>query len=640
MFGYNSRHSRSVVLGKFMPDTSAPPILAQFRNFELDLHTGELRRNGVLIKLQHQPTKILRLLVSRPGKVVTRQELAEVIWGSQTFVDFEQGLNFAIRQVRSVLEDDAEHPRFLETIPKRGYRFIAEVKEIAPAPQSIAKVVTIPVTARHRKIQPRYLFISAIIIVAIALMLALDLNHLPDHASAEQNRQPISSLAVLPLRNLSLDPEQQYFSDGLTDELITEISKIGKLRVLSHTSVNRYKDTKLSLPEIAHELGVDGVVEGTIMRSGNRVRITAQLIDARTDQHLWAESYERDFKDVLDLQADVARQISAQVGVSLTPGEQMSLANTRAVDPEAHENLLKGDFYWNRLNCIDFKKALQYYQLAIVKDPNYAQAYSAEAQAYFNLADWACASQSEMFPKAEAAALKAVQLDPNSPNAHEALGELAFYYEWNWPKAEREYQRAIQLDPNSARDSYAIFLMAMGKTEQGLTEMKKSHQLDPTSEMENVTSTYVFYLAHRYDEAIAQAKKTLQLYPNSHSIYYWLGQCYERKGMNDKAVESYWKSDSGSGGLWVETSRNAYKEDGMRGFWQHQLKMNIDKKPLEACWNSLIYAHIGDKQRTLALLDSGYQHHCDGLQFLKTEPVYDDLRTEPKYKELVARLQL
>ena len=624
-----------------MPASSTTPLLAYFADFELDLRTGELRRNGILLKLQPQPTKILKLLVSRAGKVVSRQELAEEVWGSQTFVDFEQGLNFAIRQIRTVLEDDAERPRFLETAPKRGYRFVAEVKDSRAATPPEPKVVIIPsLPEQKRKVQPRHVLIFVPIIATIVLMFALDLNHLPGHAAGGKNGQQISSIAVLPLQNLSHDPEQEYFSDGMTDELITEIAKIGKLRIISHTSVNRYRNTQLSLPEIAQELGVDGVVEGTVMRSGNHVRITAQLINAHTDQHVWAESYERDFKDVLDMQADVARQIAAEVGINLTPGEQMSLASNRAIDPEAHEDLLKGDFYWNRLNCADFKKALDYYQRAVAKDPNYALAYNGEADSYFNLADWACGSQAEMFPKAEAAALKAVQLDPNLADAHASLGELAFYYEWNWPKAEQEYQRAMQLDPNAAHDSYAIFLIAMGRTEQGIAEMKKAHQIDPTSEMANVTSTYVFYLAHRYDDAIEQANKTLELYPNSHSIYYWLGQSYERKGMYDQAVQSYWKSDTGFGPPWLEASRNAYKEDGMRGFWRHQLKMQIEKKPLEACWNSLIYAHIGDKERTLALLDSGYQHHCDGLQFLKAEPVYDGLRNESKYKELVARLQL
>ncbi|HEX5316051.1 MAG TPA: tetratricopeptide repeat protein, partial [Candidatus Kapabacteria bacterium] len=415
-----------------------------------------------------------------------------------------------------------------------------------------SKVVTLPSPPNTKhKIHGRYLFISVFVIAALILAFALDLNHLPGHAS--RNGHPrISSIAVLPLQNLSHDPEQEYFSDGMTDELITEIAKVNRLRVISHTSVNRYRDTKLSLPEIASELGVEGVVEGTVMRSGNHVRITAQLIDARSDQHIWAESYDRDFKDVLDMQAEVARQIAAKVGITLTQGEQMNLASNHAIDPEAHEYLLKGDFYWNRLDCADFKKALNYYQQAVAKDPKYALAYDGEADSYFNLADWGCDSQAEMFPKAKVAALKAVELDPNLADAHTSLGELAFYYEWNWPKAEQEYQQAMQLDPNAAHDSYAIFLVAMGRTEQGLSEMKKAHQIDPTSEMENVTSTYVFYLAHRYDEAIEQAQRTLELYPSSHSIYYWLGQSYERKGMNEQAVDAYLKSDDGFGPDWHE----------------------------------------------------------------------------------------
>jgi TolB-like protein/DNA-binding winged helix-turn-helix (wHTH) protein len=311
-----------------MPASSATPLLVIFADFELDLHTGELRRKGVLLKLQPQPTKVLKLLVSRAGKVVSRQELAEEVWGSQTFVDFEQGLNFAIRQIRTVLEDDAEHPRFLETVPKRGYRFIAAVKENALTAPVEFKVITIPPSPEHKhKVEIRHVLTLAPVIAAIVLMFALDLNHLPNHARGGENHRQISSIAVLPLQNLSHDPEQQYFSDGMTDELITEIAKVNELRVISRTSVNRYRDTSLSVPEIADELGVDGVVEGTVMRSGDHVRITAQLIDARSDQHVWAESYDRDFKDALDMQADVARRIAAEVGSTLKPKVGMNLVS-------------------------------------------------------------------------------------------------------------------------------------------------------------------------------------------------------------------------------------------------------------------------------------------------------------------------
>ena len=398
--------------------------MLSFGEYELDCLTGELRRNGSVLKLQPQPAKLLGVLLGRAGEVVTRQELADQVWGSETYVDFEHGLNSAIRQIRIVLQDPAEHPRYLETVPKRGYRFIAPVGD-RPAHSQGSPVAEGVFSSRKRI--PLYLAASTVVVVLVVIAMLSSGRRW--FGAARHDR--IRSLAVLPLHNLSGDPQQEYFSDGMTDELITDLAKVSGLRVTSHTSVERYKELKRPLPEIGRELGVDAIVEGSIMRSTDRVRITAQLIDAHSDQHVWAESYERDARDVLGLQGEVAQEIASRIGIKLTAGEQTSLAGKREVDPAAHESYLKGSFYFNRLNCGDFETALKYYQEAVAKDPTFAPAYSGISETYFYLADWRCWPQAT-FAKVEPAALKAVELDPNYGEAHASVAELAFSHYWNW----------------------------------------------------------------------------------------------------------------------------------------------------------------------------------------------------------------
>ena len=617
--------------------------LVRFGDCELDLQTGELCRNGTSLRLQPQPAKILTMLVSRAGEVVTRQELAQEVWGSDTFVDFEQGLNFAIRQIRAALEDDPETPRFLETLPKRGYRFTAPVSNEAaraavgsPAPVGLS-------SPDPRKVIPRYAFAFLIIAATAAvLMFAIGWRHLHQPQSGAANSPAIASLAVLPLHNLSRDPDEEYFSDGMTDELITELAKVGKLRLISHTSVERYKETKRPLPEIARELGVDAVVEGTVMRSGNRVRITAQLIDARSDQHLWAQSYERDLRDVLALQDEVAQRIATEIGINLTTGEQARLASPRVVDPAAHEAYLRGNFYWSRLNCDGSRKGLEYFQQAVAKDPHFAPAYVGVAQAYFTLGDWGC-SPREVFAKSKSAALKATELDPGLGPAHAWLGILAFFYEWEWQNAEKELKQAIELDPSyvPAHLSYAVFLVTMARRDEGFAELKRARELDPTSELTNMMSVHVLYLARQYDQAIEQAKTAVDLYPGSNGTYFWLGASYERKSMYEQASAAFLQADAldGASPRDLDALRNAYRKSGIRGFWQQEIvRANGNKS--DACWATIAYAHMGERERTLESLNLAFEQHCTVLRMVIIDPVYDSLRNDPRFKALITRLRL
>jgi TolB-like protein/DNA-binding winged helix-turn-helix (wHTH) protein len=610
----------------------------RFEGFELDLRTGELRRDGTPVRLQPQPAKVLALLVSRAGEVVTRDELVRHVWGADTFVDFDKGLTFAIRQIRTALEDNAEQPKFLETLPKRGYRFVARVEVPASEIPAIEERPTAEVLPQTHKQVFRY-GVSAAVLVAIALGLIIVWRHFgaPKLRAAGP---AITSVAVLPLRNLSRDAEQEYFSDGMTDELITELAKVGNLRVISHTSVGRYKDTQERLPDIARELGVEAVVEGTVMRSGDRIRITAQLIDARTDRHLWAEKYERDFRETLTLQSEIAQQIAAEIGVNLTMADRARLIRTQVVDPVAYEAYLRGRFFWDKLRCSGFRQALNYYEQAGAKDPTFARAFVGIAETEYNLADWGCEPQMETFGKSKAAALKAIGLDPTLASAYAQLAALDFAPEWDWPKAEREYLHAVSLDANDAgtHRSYAIFLVAMGRREQALAEMRKAYELDPVSETTNMLGAYVLYCAHRYDEAIAQGQKTLELYPNSGATHYWMGHIYEQKGMAQEAFDSYLKSNRGTPAEFAALHA-AFEKGGLRGFWLQQFKTSKNK-PDWPCWKAMLYGHTGDNEHAMQMLAQSFDYHCDGLQFLKTNPLFDSLHDDPRYQELISKLKL
>jgi len=454
-------------------------------------------------------------------------------------------------------------------------------------------------------------------------------------------RARIESVAVLPLRNLSNDPQQEYFSDGMTDELITDLAKSGGLRVISHTSVERYKNTKTPLPEIAKQLGVDAIVEGTVMRSADKVRITAQLIDARSDRHLWADSYERDLRDVFSLQDEVARQIAGEIGINLISGQQPQPANPRAFDPVAHEGYLRGKFYWNQLSCDGFSKSRQYFEQAVKRDPEFARAYVGLAESYFALGDWGCSSEPGLIAKSKAAALKALELDPSLGEAHAWLGKEAFFYEWDFPKADNELKQAVELSPNYPEGHiiYAVFLISTGKRELGLAEMTKARDIDPISQLPNVIAVVAFYLARQYDAAIEQGKKTIELYPDSVGAYDWLGYAYEKRGLSDQAIATYLKAKELRGASPKELSafRTASQKDGVRGLWQIELE-NAERNPATtACWLTKIYAHLGNKDRALKFLKQSSQEHCSGPHTTIADPIFDDFHRDPEFKELMAR---
>jgi TolB-like protein/DNA-binding winged helix-turn-helix (wHTH) protein/Tfp pilus assembly protein PilF len=627
-----------------------PREVLLFGNYEFDCHTGELRRGGTALKLQPQPAKVLSILVRRAGDIVTREELTEQVWGSETYVDFEHGLNFAIRKIRTVLEDDPDQPTFVETIPKRGYRFIAAVTNPATGQEQpqVMPAAGMPTRSPARR---KILYAGAAIVLAVIFGLSwYHRNSIVGPANARQ----IRSLAVLPLRNLSDDPSQEYFSDGMTDELITDLAKARGLRVISHTSVERFKGTKLSLPEIARQLGgVDAVVEGTILRSGDRIRITAQLIDARSDQHLWANSYDRSLRDVLSTENQVSQSIAQTIELELSGEARTYLASARPINPEAHDAYLKGRFFWSQRSEPDLKKAIDSFQLAIAKDPNYAPAYSGLADTYFYLGyAWGKMPPTEAMPLARAAASRAVELDPNSAEAHTSLAMVELTYDWNFPGAEQEFKRAIALNPNYewAHHAYSGLLIASGRPEQAILEARKAVETDPLSvPARNILALELMDAGH-LDESIQEDLKTLEIDPNpTHLavIHSRLQDSYRRKGMPQESFEEHIKTLQANGvdSKGIDEQRKLYAENGWRGIHESDLKSALANWKKEhwhfnAFMIAEMYARMGHKDQAFAWLNQCLALHSTMMIWIDSDPGggFGQLRSDPRFAELKRKM--
>ena len=472
---------------------SSSAEVIRFHAFEVDTVTGELRKHGLRIKLQEQPFQVLCLLLARPGELVTREELRKMLWPADTFVDFEHGLNKTINKLREALSDDRETPRYIETLPRRGYRFIAPLISAQPpsgpnGPPAVLVAQPDPVvTSKPRRagwMTPTlFILLAALALVALALWYGLARRRVFP-APASLSSTPIRSLAVLPLQNLSGDNDQEYFAQGMTDELITDLGQMSALRVISRTSVMQYKGTAKPLQQIGRELGADAILEGAVFRSGSRVRITAQLIDVRTDHHLWAHAYERDLRDVLVLQDEVARNIANEIRVELTPQERARLATPRPVNSEAYDAYIKGRSSMCGANTDDgVRTAIKYFERAIELDPTYAAPYAGLADAYSTQGFGYFVPPREAYPRAKAAAAKALALDENSAEAYASLCWIRVHFDWDWPAAGRDCTRALELDPNSgdAAPSASDYYLLMGRTDEALVLLRRAVERDPLS---------------------------------------------------------------------------------------------------------------------------------------------------------------
>ena len=657
-----------------MEKSQRSPRNVRFGVFEADLAAGDLRKHGLRLKLSEQPFQILAMLLARPGEIVSREELRERLWPSDTFVDFDHGLNNAVMRLREVLGDSSEHPRFIETLPRRGYRFIAPVERpndttgiavpgsgagsssavMSAAPSSgpvLAgpdQTAVIAAAPPHRRFSiPRIVLLAAAVLAGSVLISAIAVHYVRgvDASKGKMNRS--NSLVVLPLENLSGDKDQEYFADGMTDDLIANLAKIRSLRVVSRSTAMAYKGTHKPVSQIAAELNVDAVVEGTVMRVGSRVRITAELVQVSTDQHLWADTYESPIGDVLALQNRVSSAIVDEIRINLTKEDKERLAKKPSVSPEAYEEYLKGRYYWNKRSTEGFVKAIGYFEDATRRDSQYALAYAGLADCYgiAGATIYGTLPTAEAAPKAKAAATRALEIDPSLAEAVTSLATAKFNYDWDWTGAAEGFQRAIQMDSRypTAYQRYSLYLSAMGRPDDSFEQIKKARDLDPLSVNINVSFGWRLYLAREYDRSIAQLRDALELDPN----YVWarlnLGQAYEQKGEYNVAIQEFQRAVElePSSPLTISALAHAYGRSGNHAEAAKllaDLQARSKKQYVSPYYIAIVYLGLGKNELALDWLERAYADRSNGLVFLKVEPELDPLRSNPRFFALQAKM--
>src|SRR5216683_1569937 len=599
-----------------MNQSTLPVNSVRFGVFEFDLRSRELRKHGIRIKLQEQPCQILAFLLERRGEMVTRDELQRHLWPSDTFVDFDHSLNTAVMRLREALNDSSENPRFIETLPRRGYRFIAPFEERSAsgaettsaqigevnATQS-AVVQESPTLPPHSQVlmgtstgkgspglRPA-VALATMLLLVLALAGGLGFRYLRKPSVVAAPPKQITSIVVLPLENLSADKDQAYFADGMT----------------------------------------------------------AELVQVATDRHLWADTYESPFGDVLTLQSRVASAIVNEIRINLTPEEQQRLASARPISAESYEDYLKGRFYWNKRSEEGLTRAIEYFQLATQKDPHSALAFAGLADCYSIIGSAIVGSvpSQEVAPKARVAALKALELDKSLAEAQTSLATVQFNYDWNWAAAGNGFQRSIELNPSyaTAYQRYSLYLMAMGRTAESLTQMNRARDLDPLSISMNFSLGWRLYMARQYDQAISQLRNTLEMDPNFALPRMVLGQAYEQKGLYQQAIVELQKAaaishDSppmlGALGHAFGVAGNKAEADKLLG----QLLEQSKKQYVSPFYVSIVYAGLHENEKAMDWLEKAYEDRSNAIIFLKVDPDFDGLRSNPRFQALLRRLAL
>ena len=616
-----------------MSSTPASISEVRFAEFEVNLRSRELRRDGESVRLPDQSFEVLAMLLERPGELVTREEIRKRLWSDDTFVDFDHGLNNAVNRLRDALWESAESPRFVETLPRRGYRFIGSLEGNPQDPEEVARgdaLSRTPGVQSRSSWQRTYRRVATIVGLALIAIIAL---------KAGTARHPsIHSVAVLPFENLSGDETQNYFADGMTDELITMLAKNAGLRVISRTSVMRYKKVQRPLREIASELGADGILEGSVARHGNRVHVTAQLIHAESDTHVWAESYDRDLNDISSLQSHVAQTIARQVGATVS----LPAKPEKPVNPEAYEDYLKARYFAN-IRGPAVGKAVEYYQLAIEKEPTFALAYAGLAESQWRSEDFAAAKRS---------ARKALELDGTMGEPLATLAQIKAYNDWDFPAAEEDYKRAIALSPNypPARQWYAQFLDWMGRLDEAMVQIEIGQKLDPLSLIMSTDRAEILLHMDKFDAATVQIKKVVELNPAFETAPFVLGQIYEREGQYDAALAQYKEGIrlTGQGedyeGVSVVIEARLRAEAGRKKEAAQLLaraeKLLAKRPPPEPCGQALAsaYAALGDKNNAFLWLERDYAIRWPALITLKMAKEMDPLRNDPRFVDLLKRV--
>ena len=632
--------------------TLAQSHKVHFDSFVVDLRAGEIYKRGIRLKLQDQPFRVFSFLLERPGQVVTREELRQRLWSADTFVDFDTGLNSAIKKLRDVLGDSADKPRYIETLPRRGYRFLGSLErcvedrgyesapEINHASEPVTESAAPPKTAQ---LHLRLLLASTLILGALGLaaFFAFTTQGRPGNA-----RVTINSVAVLPLQNLSGDPSQEYLADGMTEEIIGRLSTIRGIRVTSRTSVMQFKGTQLSVPQIARTLGVDAIVEGSVVRDGNRIRVHAQLIRAATDAHFWSQVYDRELRDVLELQSDIAQSIVQKVEVTVTEEEHARLTSAHAIDPEAYEAYLKGRYYWNKRTAESMPKAALYFEQAISKDPGYGAAYSGLADCNSGLAWHGFISPANVLPKAYSAAQKAVEIEPRSAEAHASLG-LVLHHKWDWAGAEVELKRALELNGQyaNAHHWYGDYLSIQGRHDEAQREAQRALELDPLNLMIGSWVGLRYYFARRYDSAIQQSLNTVDLDPSFAAAHLVLGESYIQQGKHQESLNELQKAAglSGNSSLYTAQVGVGLALAGEKSKARRLIRELQDvstKRYVSPYGMAQIYAALNDKEQAYKWLETAYRDRAVWMSYLAVDPVFDSIRSEDHFQDLLRRVGL
>lgn len=618
----------------------------RFGVFELDIRAGELRKQGVKLKLQDQPLKILQILLEHSGEIVSREELRARVWPANTFVEFDQGLYSAMARLRDALGDSAESPHFIETVARRGYRFIA--------PVTVPEKAAGPSSPRGQSPRRWRAFLASLVAGllggGILLLIVLGFNLMDIRGRLSRKRSPgIHALAVLPLENMSQDPDQEYFADGMTEALTTNLARISSLRVVSRTSAMQYKGVHKPLAQIARELGVDAVVEGSVVRSGQRVRISAQLIKADDDEHLWAEMYERDLDDVLHLQALVAQAIADQIRVHLTPEEKMKLAAAGDIDAESYELYLRGRFYWNKRDPEGLKKSKELFEQAIARNPNFALPYVGLADTYLVMLESFPIPSTEALSKSRAASLQALKLDDNLAEAHASLAFVHFLLDWDWASAETEFRRAIALNPGyaTAHHWYSMYLSAMGRCDEAITEFRRAQQSDPLSMIIRIDGAADLYWCHQLDPAIEEVRRVLEMSPDYQKAHLYLAGMYAHKGLYQESMTAYRRSVELAGPdrnallaqfeAWVQ-AMGGRRADAIKT--TERVRKSAGKGYLDPYIFAQVYAALGDQEHGMQELEKAYRNRGHMMVYIKVDPKLDGLRSDPRFTLMLQRMKL
>jgi TolB-like protein/DNA-binding winged helix-turn-helix (wHTH) protein len=653
-------------------DLTPDPAGYQVDDLIIDLAPRRVRRAGAVIRLQPLSFDLLVALVRAAPNLLSFDQLSERVWPG--LVITPETIVQRVKLLRGALGDDPHAPRYIEGVRGRGYRLVAEVRPLregqgtseAIVPPSLKETkeeespnahtgiattgaaavsspsATLPAPPRSAKWLPLGRIGGALIVLA-GLAASWAITHYraastPAELTSSGIPPAIHSLVVLPLENLSGDKEQEYFADGMTDALTTDLAQIGSLRVISRTSAMQFKGSKEALPQIGGDLKVDAVVEGTVFRGENRVRITAQLVEASSDHHLWARSYERDLRDVLALQDEIAQDIAEQIRVKLTPKERSLLIQVHAVDPEAHDAYLRGRYWFSLRTSEGAWKALDYFQKAIAKDPQYALAYANLASSFLQMCFSGRLPCKETLPKAREAVAKALALDPSLAEAHTPLAYIKFWIDWDWSGAEVEFKQATALNPNnaSAHHYYSVYLMAMGRLDEAMKESERAEDLDPLSWNHTWWLGQLLYHARRYDDALRQNRRGLEMHPDRASFYDAMADVYEQKKMFAEAFAARQQALTLTKDPNVTALGDAYKRSGYRGYLLKQAQ--VLEQPSNRGYAAHIYALLNDEARAMTALEVGYNERLSPILFLRTAPELDSIRSSPRFRDLVRRI--